>query len=236
MRSLFAPACAALVVALSASPAAAKLLIEIDKASQSMTVTQDGARVYHWPVSTGVRAYDTPGGQFTPFRLEKTHFSKEWDDAPMPNSIFFTQRGHAIHGTNHTSIGRPASHGCVRLSVEHSRMLFDLVKREGMANTKIVLAGALPAGGPAMARTPQPDETPRAAGYDRQPAYVQPRGYQDEAPYETQYERRAPVYREVPRQGYWLVYPNGERVYVDGNDPRLQPRPRYYRETPYGWQ
>ena len=97
-------------------PASAKLLIEIDKTSQRMIVSQDGSRLYTWPVSTGQRGYDTPGGEFTPFRMEKDHYSREWDDAPMPNSIFFTKRGHAIHGTEHVrNIGRPASHGCVRV-------------------------------------------------------------------------------------------------------------------------
>ena len=81
--------------------------------------------------------------QFTPFRMEKDHFSREWDDAPMPHSIFFTTRGHAIHGTEHTrNIGRPASHGCVRLEPENARVLFDLVKQEGMANVRVVLSGA----------------------------------------------------------------------------------------------
>ena len=102
-------------------PASAKLLIDIDKSAQRMTVSQDGAQLYAWPVSTGQRGYDTPSGEFKPFRMEKTHFSREWDDAPMPNSIFFTTRGHAIHGTEHTrNIGRPASHGCVRLEPQNA--------------------------------------------------------------------------------------------------------------------
>jgi hypothetical protein len=88
-------------------PAAAHILIEIDKSAQRMTVSQDGAQLYAWPVSTGQRGYDTPSGEFKPFRMEKDHFSREWDDAPMPHSIFFTTRGHAIHGTEHTrNIGR----------------------------------------------------------------------------------------------------------------------------------
>jgi len=118
-----------------------------------MTVSQDGAQLYVWPVSTGQRGYDTPGGQFTPFRMEKDHFSREWDDAPMPHSIFFTKQGHAIHGTEHTrNIGRPASHGCVRLEPENARVLFNMVKQEGMANVRVVLSGATGPGGPAMVR------------------------------------------------------------------------------------
>src|SRR6201987_2395056 len=107
----------ALLFSLSALPASARLLIEIDKSSQQMTVSRDGRELYVWPGSTGIARYDTPSGHYTPFRMEKDHFSREWDDAPMPNSIFFTQKGHAIHGSDHVrAIGRPASHGCVRLT------------------------------------------------------------------------------------------------------------------------
>jgi hypothetical protein len=137
-------AAAAVFFAFAAAPAHADLVIHIEKSTQQMTVTVDGQPRYVWPVSTGVAKYDTPNGEFKPFRMEKDHFSKEWDDAPMPYSIFFTKQGHAIHGTNHTSIGRPASHGCVRLSVAHAARLWDLVKAEGMSNTKVVLTGEIP--------------------------------------------------------------------------------------------
>lgn len=134
----------AAAVVFAAAPAHAELVVHIDKSTQQMTVTVDGQPRYVWPVSTGIAKYDTPDGEFKPFRMEKDHFSKEWDDAPMPYSIFFTKMGHAIHGTNHTSIGRPASHGCVRLSVAHAAILWDLVKKEGMNNTKVVLTGEIP--------------------------------------------------------------------------------------------
>ena len=82
-----------------------------------MTVTVDGDQRYRWPVSTGAAGYDTPAGDFKPFRMEQDHFSREWDDAPMPHSIFFTKIGHAIHGTYRgQDLGPPVSHGCVRLS------------------------------------------------------------------------------------------------------------------------
>jgi hypothetical protein len=97
------------------------------------------------PVSTGGRAYDTPDGRFKPFRMEAEHFSREWDDAPMPHSIFFTPLGHAIHGTYETkNLGRPVSHGCVRLSRAHAEALFALVRQEGMAHTRVVLSGEIP--------------------------------------------------------------------------------------------
>src|SRR5688500_1170178 len=93
-------AAAAIAIALLwQAPACAALLITIDKAKQRMIVSRNDVLLYDWPVSTGQRGYDTPAGVFQPFRMEKDHFSREWDEAPMPYSIFFTKDGHAIHGS-----------------------------------------------------------------------------------------------------------------------------------------
>ena len=129
--------------ALQCSAASAAILIKIDKSTQTMTVSRDGDVLYRWPVSTGRPAFPTPSGNFTAFRMEADHFSKEWDDAPMPHSIFFTQSGIAVHGTYETKrLGLPVSHGCVRLSPAHATTLFDLVKQEGLLTTKVVLTGS----------------------------------------------------------------------------------------------
>lgn len=151
---------AAMLAALAfAVPANANILISVDKSAQKMTVSVDGAPRYVWPVSTGGAGYDTPAGEFTPFRMERDHFSKEWDDAPMPYSIFFTKVGHAIHGTFETkNIGRPVSHGCVRLQRKNAEILYDLVKKEGMAKTRVVLTGEIPgAAGVPVARRQRND-------------------------------------------------------------------------------
>ena len=129
--------------------ARADLLIKIDKSAQRMTITVNGAQLYDWPVSTGGSGYDTPSGTFKPFRMEIDHTSDEWDDAPMPYSIFFTQIGHAIHGTYaQRNLGHAVSHGCVRLSVQNAATLWKLVKQEKMANTSVVLNGAIRDSGP----------------------------------------------------------------------------------------
>lgn len=128
-----------------AGPAAAQaaVTIEIDKTTQRMTVSVDGELRWNWPVSTGRAGYSTPSGSFRAFRLEEDHYSKEWDDAPMPHSIFFTEKGHAIHGSYETKrIGTPASHGCVRLAPENAAKLFALVKAEGVTNAKVTLTGS----------------------------------------------------------------------------------------------
>ena len=134
---------AALLLA-GALPRAARadVLISVDKGAQRMEVSVDGQPRYSWPVSTGVEAYDTPSGAYRPFRMERTHVSKEWDDAPMPFSMFFTDQGHAIHGTNHVrNLGRAASHGCVRLSVRNAATLFGLVTAQGMGRTRVRITG-----------------------------------------------------------------------------------------------
>src|SRR4028119_1930600 len=125
-----------------ADAALADVFISVDKATQRMAVLVDGERQHFWPVSTGLARYDTPTGSYTPFRLAKDHFSKEWDDAPMPHSIFFTSRGHAIHGSDATRrLGSPASHGCIRLSRANPATLFSLVQQEGLSDTKVVVSG-----------------------------------------------------------------------------------------------
>jgi L,D-transpeptidase catalytic domain len=121
----------------------AAVQVTIDKNTQQMTVAVDGVQRYTWPVSSGIPAHETPNGTFRAFRMEADHFSKEWDDAPMPHSIFFTKVGHAIHGTDSVKrLGMPASHGCVRLSRENAATLYALVEEQGVLNTTVTLTGS----------------------------------------------------------------------------------------------
>jgi lipoprotein-anchoring transpeptidase ErfK/SrfK len=129
----------------AAEPSASKILILIDKLTQTMKVLVDNLERYSWDVSTGLRAYDTPSGTYAARSMNEIWYSKQWDDAPMPHAIFFTKKGHAIHGTEETQkLGRPASHGCVRLAPENARNLFALVKETGLEATEVVLTGAIP--------------------------------------------------------------------------------------------
>lgn len=132
----------AIFIAAPAPPATASVVVIIDKSTQRMKVEVDGTLRWIWPVSTGQLAYDTPSGRYTAFRMEADHFSKEWDDAPMPSSIFFSPKGHAIHGyLNTRRIGTPASHGCVRLEPANAARLYALVEQQGLPNTKVVVTG-----------------------------------------------------------------------------------------------
>jgi len=131
---------AAMLVALAgATRAGAGVLVEVDRSSQTMTVTADDGQRYTWPVSTGRPGYGTPAGTFHPQMMARHWFSRVYYNAPMPYSIFFYY-GFAIHGSYEIArIGRPASHGCIRLHPEDAAILFDLVQRQGMRNTTIVV-------------------------------------------------------------------------------------------------
>lgn len=138
---------AALVAAI-ATPAHANVLISVDKNSQEMSVSVDGALRYQWPVSTARAGYNTPNGTYHPERLERSWFSRLYYNSPMPYSIFF-HGGYAIHGSYDINrLGGPASHGCIRLNPDNAATLFDLVSREGRGATTIVVTG----GGPASVR------------------------------------------------------------------------------------
>ena len=121
------------------APAWADIVVQIDKSSQRMSVSVDGAPRYNWPVSTGGGGYGTPSGVFHPQSMQRMHFSRKYYNSPMPHSIFFYY-GFAIHGTNDISrLGGPASHGCVRLHPSNAATLFALVQRNGAASTRIVI-------------------------------------------------------------------------------------------------
>ena len=106
-----------------------------------MTVKQIGGDSYTWPISSAAYGYKTPTGTFRPTWMSKLHYSRQYDLAPMPNAIFFS-RGAAIHGTQAVrQLGRPASHGCVRLAPGNAAKLFKLVNSHGKAQTKIVVHG-----------------------------------------------------------------------------------------------
>lgn len=136
---------AAVVLLSGCYPIWADVLVSIDKTSQEMSVFVDGTEQHRWPVSTGTRGYETPSGEFQASSMNEIWISKQWDNAPMPHSIFFTKEGHAIHGTNDTkNLGKAASHGCVRLAPENAATLYSLVEEQGLEATKVVLVGDYP--------------------------------------------------------------------------------------------
>jgi lipoprotein-anchoring transpeptidase ErfK/SrfK len=127
------------VAPVDAAKTPAKVSVTIDISSQSMAVNVGGLPYGRWKVSTARSGYWTPRGSFRPTRLHKVYYSKKYDNAPMPNSVFF-YHGYAIHGTNHIKrLGSPASHGCVRLAPGNAAKLYSLVQKHGMRSVRITI-------------------------------------------------------------------------------------------------
>jgi hypothetical protein len=125
-------AAVAFSMALIAAPAAceARVQITVDLSTQSMMVNGSNAS-YSWPISSARGGYVTPQGTYGVQSLQTMHYSKKYHNSPMPHSIFF-HGGFAIHGTyDLANLGRPASHGCVRISPANAATLYALVRQEG---------------------------------------------------------------------------------------------------------
>ena len=138
MKRIFA-ALAGAALFFTAVPASANVVARIDVSAQRMDVSVNGWTRYSWPVSTARKGYRTPTGSYRPQRMYRTYYSKKYYNSPMPYSIFF-RGGYAIHGTNYMNqLGRPASHGCVRLAPGNAAALYSLVQTYGKGNTRIVV-------------------------------------------------------------------------------------------------
>jgi L,D-transpeptidase catalytic domain len=218
------------LIFLASHAAQAKVDITIDKNTQSMTVAVDGVQRYRWPVSTGIPSRETPNGTFRAFRMEEDHFSKEFDDAPMPHSIFFTKIGHAIHGTVYENkIGTPASHGCVRLSQANAATLYALVEEQGVLNTTVTLTGSAQI---ALARNPRGITTAMAGHELAQPGdqsyQPQYRTYQQEQQYSASGEP-VDITPQQPVQGRMLPQQRADDGYIypaDGSsNQQIYPAP-----------
>ena len=139
--------------------AQADIVVTVDKSAQTLSVAVDGFTRYQWSVSTARRGYRTPNGSYRPQWLARKWFSTIYDGSPMPYSIFFNG-GYAIHGSYEISrLGRPASHGCIRLHPNNAAILFALVKNN-LNDTLIVVTGERPA--PPASETRRPARSKRA--------------------------------------------------------------------------
>ncbi|MFE0015432.1 L,D-transpeptidase [Mesorhizobium sp. NPDC059054] len=115
------------------------LIARVNISTQTMTVSRYGEVLYRWNVSTARKGYVTPSGSWKPKRLHKMWYSKKYDNSPMPWSVFY-HGGYAVHGTNAVrQLGRPASHGCVRLATANAATFYSLVREVGIKDTRIVV-------------------------------------------------------------------------------------------------
>jgi L,D-transpeptidase catalytic domain len=221
MRFVTMASASLLATALSlpfAAAAQANIAINVDKSTQRMTVAVDGQQRYVWPVSTGRSGYDTPSGSFKINRMDADHYSKEYDNAFMPDSMFFDLEGHAIHGFNDVPhLGMAVSHGCVRLSPANAAVLFSLVKQEGIGNTTVAITGHIPHSPLVASRQPPAQEAAN------EPMQIEPgqQGYPAPQPY---YARQQP-YDGDQQQAY------GQQAY--GQRYYAQPQPQPYNNQGY---
>ena len=177
------------VLALVPSLAQAKVKIDVDLDAQTIHVEAKD-KTFDWKISSGKDGYETPAGTFKVLWMDKDHHSDTYEQAPMPNAIFFAP-GYAIHGASKSQWGRPASHGCVRIPVAKSALLFDMVKADG-GTAEITITGYSPVVAPTVAsvnakhreEAAAPD-APDADGYYRPP--VAPRRGTDDALYDGLY-------------------------------------------------
>ncbi len=116
---------------------AAVIDVNVDLSKQQMDVIVAGYREFTWNISSARKGYETPTGRFRVNWMTPMHYSEQYQYSPMPHSIFFHE-GFAIHATNEINrLGRPASHGCIRLSPENAKILYRLVELYGMSNVII---------------------------------------------------------------------------------------------------
>lgn len=134
------------------------LTASIDLARQTMSVSVNGEQRYRWRISSGTQQFATPTGNFYPQWTSRMWYSKKYDNAPMPNAVFING-GVAVHGTYHVAaLGRPASHGCIRLAPSNAKIFYDLVQRHGMMRTRVAVHGRPNWGDSAVARRDSRDD------------------------------------------------------------------------------
>jgi L,D-transpeptidase catalytic domain len=105
------------------------LMVLVSVPQQTMHVYRNGILIGRSTVSTGSKGHATPGGVFTILEKKQEHYSKTYDNAPMPNMQRLTWTGIAMHSGNLP--GYPASHGCIRLPYDFSQLLFSATSKGG---------------------------------------------------------------------------------------------------------
>jgi L,D-transpeptidase catalytic domain len=103
------------------------LLIVASVTEQVAYVYRNGIRIARSSVSTGRPGHPTPTGVFTILEKEVHHTSSIYKGAEMPYMERVTWGGIALHAGDLP--GYPDSHGCVRLPVEFSKLLFGVTMK-----------------------------------------------------------------------------------------------------------
>ena len=141
------------------------LMVLVSIPQQVMHVYRNGILIGRSTVSTGAKGNATPGGVFTILEKKKAHYSKKYNNAPMPNMQRLTWSGICMHSGNLP--GYPASHGCIRLPYDFSQLVFAATTKGG---TVVVGDGKTPT--PHLASNPGLMLAPA----DLDPAMLRPLG------------------------------------------------------------
>ena len=129
------------------------LYADVIKSKQTLYLHLNGELLDSFWVSTGLPSYETPEMNLRPSGpLFKKYTSKKFPGGNfqglgnMPYVVFI-KGGYAIHGTttgNFAKLGKPASHGCIRLHPLNARIFYELVNRIGLENTWVSIRDSLP--------------------------------------------------------------------------------------------
>jgi hypothetical protein len=122
---LFEPVAEALLVHKPTSPT--EKWIEVDVTEQRVTAWEGNLPVMSFLTSTGLPNTPTLLGEFNIYwKLESTLMTGPGYYLPeVPYTMYF-YAGYALHGAYwHDNFGSPMSHGCVNLSIDHAKELFE---------------------------------------------------------------------------------------------------------------
>jgi lipoprotein-anchoring transpeptidase ErfK/SrfK len=212
-----------------AAPPPPTLTARIDLAQQTMVVSEFGDVKFTWPISSGTSEYPTPRGTFRPEWVAKMWYSRKYDNAPMPNAVFING-GVAVHATQHvSSLGHPASHGCIRLAPVNAKTFYGLVEKHGLKMTRVSIYGTPKWRAPAIASRDEPR-------YDNDYWFSSGRSYRPVSAFDPRFTQRRyrhaqRYYDDYDRPRVYYRRADGERIVYVQRSPR---RASYYYNNGYG--
>jgi hypothetical protein len=114
-------------------PGGGEVWIDINLSSQYMVVYQGSAPIMETYISSGKPGFETPTGTFhISFKngtqdMEGLIGGEYYDVKDVPSVMYFTGRGHAIHGAYwHNNFGAVMSHGCINVPVDLAEFLYEI--------------------------------------------------------------------------------------------------------------
>jgi hypothetical protein len=120
------------------------IFVDVDKSSQTLRLYVNGRFTDQYPTSTGRASLPTPNfDKHFDGRIFQGYSSSKFPGGDynglgnMPYAMFISG-GVAIHGVPQgewSMLGRPASHGCIRIHPDHARVLNGMLRSVGVANS-----------------------------------------------------------------------------------------------------